>query len=124
MSRGVADSTFLPRVLVRRSKSAACKVPGCRATFRRVANWVSIESILGFIIGSLSARRGKPHNAAPGLRTPSLAVGVDVGGSSIKCALIDFDTLSFAGERVSTPAPAQDFTAGLLRALGAGVSED
>src|SRR5258708_28782279 len=123
MSRGVADATFLPRVLVRRSKSAACKVPGCRATFRRVANWVSIESILGFIIGSLSARRGKPHNAAPGLRTPSLAVGVDVGGSSIKCALIDFDTGAFAGERFSTPTPAQDSTEPLLGALAPLVSQ-
>src|SRR5258708_16784077 len=122
MSRGVADSTFLPRVLVRRSKSAACKVPGCRATFRRVANWVSIESILGFIIGSLSARRGKPHNAAPGLRTPSLAVGVDVGGSSIKCALIDLNTGAFAGERFSTPTPAQDSTDALLHALESVVS--
>src|SRR5258708_25762978 len=37
----------------------------------------------------------------------SLAVGVDVGGSSIKCALIDLDTGGFAGERFSTPTPAQ-----------------
>src|SRR5258708_26496899 len=103
MSRGVADSTFLPRVLVRRSKSAACKVPGCRATFRRVANWVSIESILGFIIGSLSARRGKPHNAAPRLRTPSLAAGVDVAGSPLKFALLALHTRAFARERFRTP---------------------
>src|SRR5258708_33899276 len=122
MSRVFADSAFFARVLVRRGKSAACKVPGCRATFRRVANWVSIESILGFIIELLSARRGKPHNAALGLRTPSLAVGVDVGGSSIKCALIDLNAGAFAGERFSTPTPAQDSTDALLHALESVVS--
>ncbi|HEV7358009.1 MAG TPA: ROK family protein [Steroidobacteraceae bacterium] len=51
------------------------------------------------------------------MKTPSLAVGVDVGGSSIKCALIDLDTGAFAGERFSTPTPAQDSTEALLLAL-------
>jgi polyphosphate glucokinase len=51
------------------------------------------------------------------LKTSSLAVGVDVGGSSIKCALIDLTTGAFAGERFSTPTPAQDSTEALLRAL-------
>src|SRR5277367_1071411 len=122
MSRGVASSGFFPRVRVRRSKSAACSVPGCRATLRRVANWLSIESILGVIIRILSGTRGKPHNAALGLNASSLAVGVDVGGSSIKCALIDLANGAFAGERFSTPTPAQDSTEALLRALASVVA--
>jgi polyphosphate glucokinase len=51
-----------------------------------------------------------------------LAVGVDVGGSSIKCALIDLNTGAFAGERFSTPTPAQDSTDALLAALASVVS--
>jgi polyphosphate glucokinase len=51
-----------------------------------------------------------------------LAVGVDVGGSSIKCALIDLNTGAFAGERFSTPTPAQGSTDALLAALTSVVS--
>jgi polyphosphate glucokinase len=51
------------------------------------------------------------------LTDPSLAVGVDVGGSSIKCALVDVKTGAFVGERFSTPTPAQDSTDMLLEAL-------
>jgi len=51
-----------------------------------------------------------------------LAVGIDVGGSSIKCALIDLRTGAFAGERFSTPTPAQDSTDALLAALASVVS--
>ncbi len=51
-----------------------------------------------------------------------MAVGIDVGGSSIKCALIDLDTGAFAGERFSTPTPAQDSTDALLSALTSVVS--
>jgi polyphosphate glucokinase len=51
-----------------------------------------------------------------------LAVGVDVGGSSIKCALIDLNTGAFASERFSTPTPAQDSTEALLAALVSVVS--
>jgi len=47
----------------------------------------------------------------------NLAIGVDVGGSSIKCALIDLDTGAFASERFTTPTPAQDSTEALLSAL-------
>jgi len=46
-----------------------------------------------------------------------MAIGVDVGGSSIKCALIDLDTGKFASERFSTPTPAQGTTEELLAAL-------
>ena len=53
------------------------------------------------------------------MSTSSLAVGIDVGGSSIKCALIDLDTGAFAGERFSAPTPAQDSTDALLGALTA-----
>jgi polyphosphate glucokinase len=56
------------------------------------------------------------------LNTSSLAVGIDVGGSSIKCALIDLSTGEFAGERFSTPTPAQDSTDALLTALADVVS--
>jgi len=45
------------------------------------------------------------------------SVGVDVGGSSIKCALIDLRTGEFASERFSTPTPAQGSTDELLDAL-------
>jgi len=51
------------------------------------------------------------------LTTSPLAVGIDVGGSSIKCALVDLNTGAFAGERFSTPTPAQDSTETLLAAL-------
>ncbi len=49
-------------------------------------------------------------------------MGVDVGGSSIKCALIDLDTGTFVGKRFSTPTPAQDSTDSLLAALASVVS--
>src|SRR5271167_5180231 len=67
-------------------------------------------------------RRGEPHNAALGLKASPLAVGIDVGGSSIKCALIDLHTGAFAGERFSTPTPAQDSTDALLTALASVVA--
>jgi polyphosphate glucokinase len=51
------------------------------------------------------------------LTSSNLAIGVDVGGSSIKCALIDLDTGKFASERFSTPTPAHDSTDTLLSAL-------
>jgi polyphosphate glucokinase len=57
------------------------------------------------------------------LNTSSLAVGVDVGGSSIKCALIDLATGTFAGERFSTPTPAHESTEALLVALTSVVSK-
>ena len=51
-----------------------------------------------------------------------MAVGIDVGGSSIKCALVDLRTGAFAGGRFSTPTPAQDSTETLLTALETVVS--
>ena len=51
------------------------------------------------------------------MTSSNLAIGVDVGGSSIKCALIDLDTGAFASERFSTPTPAHDSTETLLVAL-------
>jgi polyphosphate glucokinase len=56
------------------------------------------------------------------LKKSPLAVGVDVGGSSIKCALIDLQTGAFVSERFSTPTPAQGSTEALLSALGSVVS--
>lgn len=46
-----------------------------------------------------------------------MAVGIDVGGSSIKCALIELSTGAFASERFSTPTPAHGSTETLLAAL-------
>ncbi len=46
-----------------------------------------------------------------------MAIGIDVGGSSIKCSLVDLRTGTFASERFSTPTPAQDSTDKLLDAL-------
>jgi polyphosphate glucokinase len=51
------------------------------------------------------------------LTSSNLAIGVDVGGSSIKCALIDLVNGTFASDRFSTPTPAQDSTETLLTAL-------
>ena len=51
------------------------------------------------------------------MQLPNLAIGVDVGGSSIKCALIDLDTGAFASERFSAPTPAQESPDALLSAL-------
>lgn len=56
------------------------------------------------------------------MTTSPLAIGIDVGGSSIKCALVDLRTGAFAGERFSTPTPAQDATETLLTALETVVS--
>jgi len=56
------------------------------------------------------------------LTTSNLGVGVDVGGSSIKCALIDLDTGAFASDRFSAPTPAHDSTDALLSALTQVVS--
>jgi polyphosphate glucokinase len=56
------------------------------------------------------------------MSAPSLAVGVDVGGSSIKCALIDVKTGAFVTERFSVPTPAHDSTDKLLEALAAAVA--
>jgi polyphosphate glucokinase len=56
------------------------------------------------------------------LTSSSLAVGVDVGGSSIKCALVDLNTGEFASERFSTPTPAQESPETLLVALANVVS--
>ena len=51
-----------------------------------------------------------------------MAIGIDVGGSSIKCALIDLATGAFAGKRFSTPTPAHDSTEALLGALASVVA--
>jgi polyphosphate glucokinase len=51
------------------------------------------------------------------LTSSNFAIGVDVGGSSIKCALVDLRTGRFASERYSVPTPAQDSTETLLAAL-------
>jgi polyphosphate glucokinase len=44
-------------------------------------------------------------------------MGIDVGGSTIKCALVDLATGAFASERFSTATPALGSTEALLTAL-------
>jgi polyphosphate glucokinase len=56
------------------------------------------------------------------LTTSKLAIGVDVGGSSIKCALVDLATGDFAGPRFSIGTPAHDSTDKLLEALATVVA--
>ncbi len=51
------------------------------------------------------------------MNSSSLAIGVDVGGSSIKCALVDLNSGELASERFSTPTPAHGATDTLLDAL-------
>jgi len=50
------------------------------------------------------------------------AIGVDVGGSSIKCALVDLEAGALVGERHSIRTPAQDPIDTLLEALAVVVS--
>ncbi len=50
------------------------------------------------------------------MKTP-FAIGVDVGGSTIKCGLVELATGEFAGERHSIETPAQGATATLLDAI-------
>ncbi len=57
------------------------------------------------------------------MNSSSLAVGIDVGGSSIKCALVDITSGGFASERYAVPTPAQESTASLLDALGTLVAK-
>ncbi len=56
------------------------------------------------------------------MNNPSVAIGVDVGGSSIKCALVDVKTGAFLSERFSVPTPAQGSFDALLDALSAAVA--
>jgi polyphosphate glucokinase len=57
------------------------------------------------------------------MQTNSLAIGVDVGGSSIKCALVDLSSGEIVGERHSMPTPAQDAPETLLAAIGAAAAK-
>jgi polyphosphate glucokinase len=57
------------------------------------------------------------------MNASSLAIGVDVGGSSIKCGLVDLSTGGFVGDRRSTPTPAQDSTGTLLESIATVVSQ-
>jgi polyphosphate glucokinase len=56
------------------------------------------------------------------LISPKFAIGVDVGGSSIKGALVDLDSGKFMSERFSTPTPAHDSIDTLLQALASVVA--
>jgi len=48
---------------------------------------------------------------------PTFAIGVDVGGSTIKCGLVNLANGTFQGERHSVPTPAHDSVDKLLAAI-------
>jgi polyphosphate glucokinase len=56
------------------------------------------------------------------MQNNSFAIGVDVGGSSIKCALVDLGRGEIVGERFSEPTPAQGTTEALLEAIATAVA--
>jgi polyphosphate glucokinase len=57
------------------------------------------------------------------MQPDSFAIGVDVGGSSIKCALVDLAKGEIVtGTRASVPTPAQGTTDELLAAIAAAVA--
>jgi polyphosphate glucokinase len=79
---------------------------------------LSTESKLGVIIVLTDWRRVPNLTIAEHKLTSSnMAIGVDVGGSSIKCALIDLVHGTFASDRFSVPTPAHDSVETLLTAL-------
>lgn len=57
------------------------------------------------------------------MQAQSAAIGVDVGGSAIKCALIDLATGAAIGERLSIPTPAEGPTDTLLTAIATVVGK-
>ncbi len=57
------------------------------------------------------------------MQAQSAAIGVDVGGSAIKCALINLATGEAIGERFSTPTPATGSTDTLLEAIATVVDK-
>jgi polyphosphate glucokinase len=56
------------------------------------------------------------------MQANSFAIGIDVGGSSIKCALVDLAKGEITGERYSVPTPAQGTTDALLAAIATAVA--
>jgi len=57
------------------------------------------------------------------MQANSFAIGIDVGGSSIKCALVDLSKGQITGERISVPTPAQGTTEMLLAAIATAVAK-
>ena len=57
------------------------------------------------------------------MQANSFAIGIDVGGSSIKCALVDLARGEITGERYSVPTPAQGTTDALLAAIASAVAK-
>ncbi len=52
------------------------------------------------------------------------AIGIDIGGSSIKAAIVDLHKGSLVGERHSVPSPAMSAVSEMLHAMVAAVPED
>ena len=83
----------------------------------------SNEYMLRVIMAASIGAPGQPYLAELVLASSNLAIGVDVGGSTIKCALIDLGTGEFASERFSTATPAHGSTDMLLSALATVVAD-
>ena len=52
------------------------------------------------------------------------AIGIDIGGSSIKAAVVDLNRGCLVGERHSVPSPAMSAVSEMLHAMAAAVPED
>jgi polyphosphate glucokinase len=52
------------------------------------------------------------------------AIGIDIGGSSIKAAVVDLSKGCLVGERHSVPSPAMSAVSEMLHAMAAAVPED
>ena len=52
------------------------------------------------------------------------AIGIDIGGSSIKAAVVDLNRGCLIGERRSVPSPAMSAVSEMLHAMAAAVPED
>jgi polyphosphate glucokinase len=52
------------------------------------------------------------------------AIGIDIGGSSIKAAVVDLNKGCLVGERHSVPSPAMSAVSEMLHAMAAAVPED
>lgn len=84
---------------------------------------VATGSMLRVIIRLVGRPAGAgTHIAEHQVTSSTAAIGVDVGGSSIKCGLIDLQSGKFLGERFAIATPAHDSTGALLDALATVVA--
>ena len=60
----------------------------------------------------------KPRAGRPKRASPTLAIGVDVGGSGIKAALVDVDTGGLVTDRIRVPTPMPSDPGAIARTIG------